>query len=364
MLACPQTKAPLTLCTALEAEARIGAPLVPRGELRNASGRISKPCGKTDTVLLREDLRCAYPVVDGIPILLAPEQLTPQSSRQTFDLRDPQYAEAYEEMEYYDQVASEEVGRIRETSAYQIVSRVMPQGADAPKLFPHPKEMWVDMTYDCAAQWDAYSHLAPIEGKRFVQLGGMGIQAVKMLIAGAAEAWVVTPMLAEMRCALALAAAVGVENRLRCAVAVAEELPLISGSIDAILAAGCLHHMTSNIALPEIARVLRPGGRFAAVEPWRAPLYAIGTKLLGKREPAVYCRPLTPARVAPLRSAFTSSAVIHHGALTRYPLLALTKFRIESRLSVVWGFNRIDDAFCGAVGLRGMGSSVAVLGTK
>jgi len=364
LLVCPRTQLRLTVCSASEAEARMGAPLVPREDLLNAKGRIAKPRGRTETVLLREDLKCAYPVVDGIPVLLAPEMLTAAADRGTFDLRDPRYAEAYEEMEYYDQVATEDAARILESTAWQSVSRVMRGGEVARRQFPLPREVWIDAVYDCASQWDAYRHLAPMEGKRVMQLGGKGIHAVKHLIAGATEAWVVAPMVGEMRCALTLAAAAGVADRLRCAVAVAEELPLESGSIDAIFSAGCLHHMTTDLALPEVARVLAPGGRFAAIEPWRAPLYAIGTKLLGKREPAVYCRPLTRERLAPLRHSFAWSEVVHHGALTRYPLLALSKFGIASNLAVVWQSNQVDDAICGAVGLRRLGSSVAVLGTK
>ncbi len=42
--------------------------------------------------------------------------------------------------------------------------------------------------------------------------------------------------------------------------------------------------MTTEVAMPEIARVLKPGGKFACNDPWRAPLYGIGTKILGKRE--------------------------------------------------------------------------------
>lgn len=364
LLVCPRTRLRLTICSASEAEARMKSPLVSREDLPNAKGRIARPRGKTETVLLREDLRCAYPVVDGIPVLLAPEVLTGAADREAFDLRDPRYAEAYEEMEFYDQVATEDAGRILESTAWRSVSRVLRVGEADRRRFPHPKEVWIDAVYDCASQWDAYRHLAPVEGKRVVQLGGKGIHAVKLLLAGAAEAWVVAPMIGEMRCALALAAAAGVDDRLRCAVAVAEELPLVSGSIDAIFSAGCLHHMTADLALPEVARVLCPGGRFAAIEPWRAPLYAIGTKLLGKREPAVYCRPLTRKRVEPLSHSFAWSDVVHHGALTRYPLLALSKFGIASNLAVVWQFNQVDDAICGAVGLRRMGSSVAVLGTK
>src|SRR5690606_33674889 len=118
-------------------------------------------------------------------------------------------------------------------------------------------------------------------------------------LGGAAEAWVVTPMLGEIRCAMALAEAAGVSDRLRSAVAVGEELPFAAESFDGIYCGGCLHHMQTEIALPEISRVLAPGGAFAAVEPWRAPLYAIGTRIFGKRERGAFCRPLTRERVAP-----------------------------------------------------------------
>src|SRR5574338_619544 len=52
---------------------------------------------------------------------------------------------------------------------------------------------------------------------------------------------------------------------------------------------GCTPSGSCGPALRECARVLAPEGRFAAVEPWRGPLYGIGTALLGKRDRRVRC---------------------------------------------------------------------------
>jgi len=110
--------------------------------------------------------------------------------------------------------------------------------------------------------------------------------------------------------------------------------------------------------------VLKPGGAFAASEPWRTPWYAIGTRVFGKREPSVYCRPLDPTRVAPLTTTFRNGRRVHHGALTRYLLLVLNKFGVASSLRTAWTLNRIDDAVSSVTGLRRLGSSVSLLASK
>lgn len=363
LLVCPETKQGLRACSLDEAEARVEYRLGPLR--RSRAGDPSPPFGRTGDVLLREDLRCAYPVVDGVPILLAPEMLGAEDNARSFDLKDPRYAEAYEEMAFYNEVASKEAEDITSSESYSIIKPVVEATGAVADSFPRPREVWIDAVYDCAAQWDAYAHIAPIKNKRVLQLGGKGAHAVKFLLGGAAEAWLATPMLGEARCAIALAEAVGVADRLRCVVAIAEELPLATGSFDAIYSGGCMHHMITATAMPEAARILKEGGKFAATDPWRAPLYAIGTKVLGKREPSVYCRPLTKERVEPVGRAFGSSEVVQHGALTRYPLLALNKFGVSSPLNVAWRLNEMDDSLCSLVpGLRAMGSSVVCLGTK
>ena len=48
---------------------------------------------------------------------------------------------------------------------------------------------------------------------------------------------------------------------------VAEMLPFADGSFDAVLGKQILHHLDMTIAIPEIARVLRPGGRAVFLEP-------------------------------------------------------------------------------------------------
>lgn len=365
LLVCPETKLKLRLCTSVEAEKQMHGRLSPLRKTFQDMRVSSPPFGVTPYVLLREDLRCAYPVVDSVPILLVPEMLATEDQQRSFDLRDPKYAEAYEEMAHYNEVATKEAQGILDSESFRVVEPVLEASRNEIASFPSPKRVWLDATYDCAAQWDTYQHIGPLPGKRVIQLGGKGAHAVKFLLGGADEAWTITPMLGEARSAFALAQAVGVADRLRCVVAVAEELPLVSSSFDALYSGGCIHHMAMALAIPEAARVLKPGGRFAAADPWKTPLHTIGTKILGKREASVYCRPLTEERVEPIRRAFGTSAVIQHGTLMRYPLLALNKFGISSKLSTAWHLNRIDDALCSLIpGCRRMGGSVALLGTK
>src|SRR3954453_7150998 len=85
---CPQSKLPLRPMSLDEAKKAIGSDeLIPRANAEPA------PFGLTATMMVRSDGACAYPVVDGIPILLAPEQITPATRPQRFDLEDVKYAE-------------------------------------------------------------------------------------------------------------------------------------------------------------------------------------------------------------------------------------------------------------------------------
>ena len=91
--------------------------------------------------------------------------------------------------------------------------------------------------------------------------------------------------------------------------------------------------MATQYAGPEIRRVLKPGGRFGAVEPWQTSLHKYGTMLIGQREDA-HCRPLDDERLRPLASVFPELKVTHHGPVLRYAALAaqkLTKHTITAR---------------------------------
>jgi SAM-dependent methyltransferase/uncharacterized protein YbaR (Trm112 family) len=318
-----------------------------------------------------------YDVVDDVPNLLAPEATNRAGGELREDLR---YAEAYAEMDYYDDVATAWASELEAT--LRAKARVDPhrssgdpvvEGARIAALartridtarFPDPASVWLHLRHEGLALRDAYRHIAPLEGKRILQIGGIGLDATKFLLAGAAEAWLMSPMHGELRYARTLARAAGVDERLHRVRGIAEELPFRASSFDAVFAGGSIHHTVTRLSLPEAARVLRPGGTFAAVEPWRGPGYGWGTRLLGKREP-VQCRPLTDARVAPLHEAFSEPRVIHHGAVTRYSLVALEQLGIRLPMRIVWSAARVDDLVASVVPrLARTGSSVSLLAVR
>ena len=231
------------------------------------------PFGVTSQMLIRADNLCAYPIVDGIPILLWPEQITSSDRPQRFDLTDRRYAEAYEEMTVYNEVGRTEALAIKKSESYRSTEPVLRLSEKERLTFPDPASAWIDVWPSAISQYEAFRHLLPIRDKRVLQLGGKGIHAVKFLLAGAKEAWLVTPMLGEVLCSISLAREAGVVDRLRCVVGVAEELPLADELFDAVYSGGCVHHMVTQVAFPEILRILKPGGRFSSVDPWRALLW-------------------------------------------------------------------------------------------
>ncbi|WP_118828622.1 methyltransferase domain-containing protein [Salinibacter ruber] len=358
IIASPKDKQEVRVLPRPKAEFEIGSRIVPARGKESISSQ-------NPVVLIREDLKVAFPIIDGVPVLLAPEVLHPPDCHIEVNLNDPKYEEAYEEMDFYNEVASEEARNIENSQAFRVIEPVWNACQENVQSFPTPRQIWLDSVYDCAAQWDAYKHISPIKGKRVLQMGGKGAHAVKFLLGGASEAWVVTPMIGEVRCAVALAEMVGVGDKLKCVVAVAEELPFVERSFDIVFSGGSLHHTRTERSITEVHRILRDNGRFAATDPWRAPLYSVGTAIFGKREPNVYCRPLTEERVKPVRKTFSSSSVEQHGTLTRYPLLALKKLGLSFSQDTVWKLNKMDDAVCSLIPrFREMGSSVACLGTK
>lgn len=340
----------------------IGDRLTGRTLHRTAAG------GPTPTVMVRQDNRCAYPVIGGIPLLLVPEQLVAERDVRTVgavDISDERYAESYDEMSHYNAVAQREAQLIEASSAAAGLAPVLDLSPEQRRSFPEPRRAWLDATYEPVAQWEAFRHLAPMTGKTVLQVGGKGSHAVRFLLAGAAEAWLISPMVEELQHGGALARHLGLENAYRCVAGIAEEMPFADQTFDAIYSESCVHHMVTNLASVECRRILRPGGRFAAVEPWRAPFYGLGIKIFGKREKGVHCRPMTMERAEPLCDAFDDPTVVHHGALTRYPLLALAQKGYELRPPGVFHITRVDDTLCSLVRpLRRMGSSTAILGTR
>lgn len=360
LLVCPETKQRVTACSLADAAERMGASdLVPR------RGNQSRPIGATSTVMLRDDHRCAYPVVGHVPVLLVPEQLLAERdapSVDVIDIADQRYAESYEEMAHYNEAARSQTERMEAAPESAGLAQLLELTQEQRLAFPLPRRRWVDATYEPVAQWEAFRHLAPLAGKTVLQLGGKGIHAVRFLVAGAAQAWVMSPMIEELQHGRALAGRFGVEDRYRCVAGIAEEMPFADEAFDAVYSDSCVHHMVTELAAAECRRTLGPGGRFAAVEPWRAPFYRWGIKIFGKREKGVHCQPMTSERAAPFFAAFEEASVAHHGALTRYPLLALAQLGLELRPQQVYRITKVDDACCSVLPrVRRMGSSSAIL---
>jgi SAM-dependent methyltransferase len=259
----------------------------------------------------------AYPVVDGIAVLMAPERLhrRPGTSNGV-DVRLPPYAECYQERALYSSLAT---GRVADGALVERLRRVL-ERAD-PASFPEPPESWHDGGSSASAYATAFRHLAPVAGRRVAQIGGMGTHAVKLLHAGADHAVVVSPVIDELLAGRAVADALGVADRCTFVCGVAEHLPLASGSIDRIYSGSSIHHTVTSDSLPECARVLAPGGRFASIDVWRnGRLYDLGIAVFGKRHGNEFCHALDDERIAPVERAFADVAVTHHGSFVRYPL--------------------------------------------
>jgi uncharacterized protein YbaR (Trm112 family) len=326
---------------------------------------------RSDDHLTTADGSISYPVKDEIPILLGPEALTERTPWPR-DVSSAQYDEAYKEMEFYNATGYEHARQIRETGSLDSSdSAGLRHLGSVAKLSeaergPFPdSEVWLCETIDIAAERDCYRHIGPVKGKRVIQIGGKGIVAVLLLLAGAAESILLTPMHGEAAVATELASLFGLADRLRCVVGIAEEIPIEDCHVDICFVGGCLHHMRTEVAFAEMARILTPGGKLAAIEPWRAPGYAWGTKIFGKREPNAFCSPLDRSRVSPIYSAFSKAECIQHGSLSRYPAIVAQKAGIVLSVPRAAWVADIDDAICNCIPFaRKLGSGVAVLATK
>ncbi len=305
-----------------------------------------------------------YPVIGEFPVLIFPEKILRIGDTEKVDLKSPQYQEAYTEMAHYNRAGETASGSIDEKQIkLYMAGCAHPNHARACK-FPRPPEVWVDALHDSVSQFEAYDYLAPMPGKKFLQLGGSGTHAVKALIGGASIAVLLTPMLQEAEYARVLAEHLGVADRLYCVIAVGEELPFKSNSFDSIYSGGCLHHMRTEMALGEMYRILTEKGRFSCVDPWKTLLHKIGTRVFGKREADVFCRPIDPIRLAPI-SIFPNHRITRHGPFLRYIFLALDKVGIRLTPKAMMRVTVLDDKIGSIFGLtEKFGGSIVICGEK
>lgn len=363
LLACPQTHRPLVVREVTSADEAV----LPIQRTGSAAPRFQR----SGLMAVTEGGDYAYPIVDGFPALLWPEVYTRVAKPEQVDLNHRSYAEAYAEMEHYNPTSLDRAAHIEESDAYGTIAALLRE-RPPPSDFPAPLSLWLDALHDTGAQSDAYRYLAPLIGKTFVQLGGDGRHAVKLMLAGAAEGILITPMLGEAMFAWKLAKVAGVQNRFSCILGIGEQIPLLGESVHAMYSPGCLHHMALETALPEIRRVLTTGGRFCGHEPWKSPLYSVGTWLFGKREhglfersKSIFCQPFTPERIRPLAAVFPTHTCRNHGPLLRYPMIALQKFGIRLPLNSMIQLAKFDDRLGGALGMGDhWGGSIMLGGEK
>lgn len=142
-----------------------------------------------------------------------------------------------------------------------------------------------------AVEWT----MAPASGRRVLDLGAGTGKLTGVLLDAALDVVAVEPdraMLAELRTSLPdVAAHLGS----------AEGIPLADCSVDAVLVGNAMHWFDMDVAGPEIARVLAPGGVLAGLwnvvddaVPWVAGLaQASGPEVIGPRDTPASCRAVT-----------------------------------------------------------------------
>ena len=317
-LRCPVTGKSLKLASVGSGQ-ETGFVRVPR------KGRDVKPIQGGGQMLVAEDESFAYPIADGIPVLLGPEKLLARRAADDpiVDLQDPMYAEAYEEMEFYNDP------RVR--SPLRSIMGALTEHEDIASIahsFPEPARFWIDSLHESLAQLEAYDHLAPVAGKTVLQIGGSGSHAVKMLLAGAERGFLITPMAEEARYAERIAESFGVRSRFAPLLGIGEQLPFVADCIDRVYSGGCFHHMRLKHVGAELHRVLTRDGKFSGCDLYTTPLHTIGATLLGKREKSVYCRPLTSERLMEMKRWFPDMTAHRHGPLLRYLFLGLEKLSL------------------------------------
>ena len=112
-----------------------------------------------------------------------------------------------------------------------------------------------------------FNHLGSLDGKKVLEIGcGLTMTPVIFALAGATvHAIDVAPRtVAKVR---EFAAFKGVASRVIGHVCPAERLPFSDGEFDIVFGKAALHHMRLDLAIPEISRVMKPGGKGGFQDP-------------------------------------------------------------------------------------------------
>jgi ubiquinone/menaquinone biosynthesis C-methylase UbiE len=137
-----------------------------------------------------------------------------------------------------------------------------------------PSESFTDMDtrldhYADEFPWRRYlfNHLGSFDGKEVLEIGcGLTMTPVMFALAGATvHAIDVAPQTVAK--VVEFAASKGVAGRVIGHVCPAERLPFADGEFDIVYGKAALHHMRLDLAIPEISRVMKPGGKGGFQDP-------------------------------------------------------------------------------------------------
>ena len=278
------------------------------------------------------------------------------------------YNRIRQEINAYNDIAKQNLGRQIEGVTSALVGKDLiasfRQGAAA-EGFPNPPSLWIDSRASPVSQLEAYRWLSPIRGTCFLQLGGSGSHAIKAIIGGVGQSWLLTPMVSEIVLARRMAKHLGVVNRLNVVQGIGEQLPFPDASIDGIYGGGTLHHLQLGAGLKEIARVLKPGGRAAFTDPSLNFIYKIleftRIRNLG-REPGAQCYPLRIDEIYDSASGFRTAKCLLSGGPIRYAIVGATRiFKLPVPVSLSLTVQSIETKILLKLRLHSMLGGLAVL---
>ncbi len=162
-----------------------------------------------------------------------------------------------------------------------------------------------------------------------------------------------------------MASYLDLSSRLDVAIGIGEELPFDAGSFDRIYGGGTLHHVNLEQGMPEMARVLAPGGRAGFLDPRLNFIYRILeiTKIRDlAREPGAQCYPLSISDVLAAARGFKTIRCELSGGPARYAIVGLGRiFGVNVSLPFSIAIQSAETKLLSLLRLRSMLGSLAVL---
>lgn len=134
----------------------------------------------------------------------------------------------------------------------------------------------------CLENVQLLENLGDVRGKRLLDIGcGQGDTSVAFALRGA-EVWAVDVSEQMVELTRKLAACHGVRDRVKAEVCRVEDMTYASDFFDIIFADGVLHHLDMTKAVPNLLRVMKPGGRGLFLEPQKGSIFIDIYRLFAK----------------------------------------------------------------------------------